>query len=79
MEATDIRPADDDDKARSLKRVQDHAAALAEHFDSVQIICTRYAGPDGTTIVSNGAGNFYTRYGSVTAWVKQENRSLSRM
>ncbi len=57
--------------------LRQHASQLAEHFDAVQIIATRYAPEnDGTVIVSWGAGNWFARYGSVGAWLRKEDATL---
>ena len=52
-----------------LKRA---AAVLAEHFDTVQIFCTRELGADGTASVKWGVGNWFARKGQVDEWVLTE-------
>lgn len=51
------------------------AKMLGEHFDSVQIFCTRHeGGPDGGTFsTSRGVGNFYARYGQVREWLLEQD------
>lgn len=44
-----------------------------EHFDSVQVFCTRRLDKDGNTrTVAIGDGNWYARYGQVREWVLME-------
>jgi hypothetical protein len=55
--------------------VESHASQLAEHFDSVQIICTNVE--SGSTMTyATGRGNFYARHGSVTEWAMRENEKV---
>lgn len=55
--------------------LKQHALQLVEHFDSVQIVCTKRH-QSGTLIVPRGEGNWYARYGSVRDWVlRQEEDS----
>lgn len=65
-----------DAEDRDLAVVRQHVATLAEHFDTVQIFCTRHdqAGEGGTVNVNWGAGNFFARYGHVRMWVDAEER-----
>ncbi len=58
-----------------------HCAQLTEHFDSVQIIATSRDDEGNTTLHVMGLGNWYARFGSVQAWVAQEdqdNREMSK-
>lgn len=65
-----------------MELVRKHLDLLSEHFDSVQIFCTRYnpnklegdpSGEDGTTTrVNMGVGNFFARYGHVAYWLEHE-------
>ncbi len=70
------------DTDEDVKRVEQHANALAEHFDSVQIFVTRHeAGrKEGTVNVNLGAGNWFTRFGQVKEWILrvEEDTRLSR-
>lgn len=72
-------------REQDLKMVRQHLDQLGEHFDAVQIFCTRYnpnkvegCDEDGsTTRVNIGTGNWFTRYGHVMYWlelVKEEAR-----
>lgn len=70
--------ADDDGEAdRDMKILASHAAQLAEHFESVQIIVTKNTEEgDGTVLAHQGAGNWFARYGSVREWlIKTDTRS----
>lgn len=61
-----------------MQRVQQAVDMLAEHFDAVQIFCTRVEdGGGGTVNINLGAGNFFARYGHVKAWtLRQEGQEL---
>lgn len=70
---TDIEAAEerhDDD----MKIIGRHVAALMEHFDTVQVFCTRHNNADeNKTAANKGDGNWFARYGQVKEWfVKQE-------
>lgn len=69
MPETDI-PEDDPD----VLRVEKSARELMEHFDSIQIIATRYEPDEKETVtISRGIGNWSARYGSVReSMVKME-------
>lgn len=62
-------------QAEDLALVKRSVSQLAEHFDTVQIVCTRVVG-DGTVQVNNGVGNWYARYGSLRDWVIREEANL---
>lgn len=68
---------DSEDEDQDVAIVRSHAVQLSEHFDTVQILCTRTSGDvDGTVNVSWGEGNFFARYGQVREWiVKQDERT----
>lgn len=72
--------ADDEameDRQRDLDIIKSHAAQLAEHFDSVQIFCTRHAAEhDGTINAQWGEGNWFARYGSVRDWVVKKEEEM---
>lgn len=65
-----MTPDNADDVIAHVERV---LAQLSEHFDTVQIIATRYVpGPDGgTSVVKMGAGNWYARFASAALWVEE--------
>lgn len=53
-----------------------HVAQLMEHFDTVQIFCTRHSPElDGTVRVQWGGGNYYARYGQVNRWIIEEENN----
>jgi len=58
-----------------LARVRKHAEELGEHFDGVQIFCSRHeAGTeDGTIHVTYGGGNWFARYGQIREWLIQKD------
>jgi len=67
----------EESKDRDLELARKAVAALGEHFDSVQLFCTRHepATENGTTSVNTGIGNWFARYGQVKLWVaNQEER-----
>jgi hypothetical protein len=60
-----------------LHLIQRHMAQLSEHFDTVQIFCTT-KNEEGTLSVFDGSGNWYARYGQVTAWMKAEEQEFGK-
>lgn len=67
-----------DEKDMDMERVKKVAEALGEHFDTVQIFCTRHeAGTDdGTINIAWSTGNWFTRYGQVREWlIKADERT----
>ncbi len=65
-------------KDDDLERIKKATQALGEHFDSVQIFCTRHEAfkRDGTVNVNYGEGNWFTRFGQVRDWViRQDERT----
>jgi hypothetical protein len=62
-------------KDEDLRLVNAHVAQLSEFFDTVQIFCTRHQNT-GTINVNCGSGNWYTRYGHIKCWIRnEENRN----
>jgi hypothetical protein len=61
-----------------LERLQSAARALGEHFDSVQIVCTRHdpIQQGGTVITHAGVGNWYARFGSIRSWLVHNDESM---
>lgn len=61
-----------------LAMVQAAAQKLGEHFDTVQIVCTRHepTNEGGTVITHAGVGNWYGRSGSVRAWMTHNDESM---
>jgi hypothetical protein len=69
-----MNPKSDQD----IDRVRAAARGLIEHFDTVQIFCTRHEGPEtGTTRVTFGLGNWFARFGQAVEWTEKE-REVSR-
>lgn len=67
MNANDFQ--DEDARRKSDVSQLDRAiAVLGEHFDTVQIFCTRYEGAS-TVSVNKGTGNWHARAGQVREWV----------
>jgi hypothetical protein len=62
---------------KDLELVKQAAISLGEHFDSVQIFCTRHESgeQDGTVTVKYGTGNWFARYGQIKDWVLVEEES----
>ena len=69
----------DEQEKVDMDRVKRAVEELAEHFDSVQVFCTRKEplgseAEGGTVNVAYGSGDWFARYGVVRMWVvKQEN------
>lgn len=62
-------------KDEDMERVRKACETLSEHYDSVQLFCTRHESGehDGTINLNWGAGNYFTRSGQVREWlVKQD-------
>lgn len=60
------------------QRLQDHVNQLMEHFDLVQIFASRHepAKLDGTIACNRGGGNWFSRYGQITEWVRFEDERI---
>jgi hypothetical protein len=63
------------DRDRLLKILQSHVSQLAEYFDSVQIFCT-VKKEEETLSFFDGSGNWFSRYGQITAWIKTEEKDF---
>ena len=63
------------ERDEKLALVRRHIAQLAEHFDTVQIFCTKSEGKN-TVQWKDGVGNWYARYGQVSAWLAEEKRII---
>lgn len=65
--------SDKEKKDRDLAIVNQHLNQLMEHFDCVQIFCSRYnPGEEGTTWVNRGQGNYFARLGQVRDFLLYE-------
>jgi hypothetical protein len=69
-----IEKQEQDDLDAMLKKA---ALELGEHFDSVQIVCSRKSG-DTTTRFQASSGNIYACEGSVREWLKVQDLDLKR-
>lgn len=60
---------------KDIELVREHLNKLGEHYDSVQIFCTRHepATEGGTITVQMGTGSWYARYGHVQEWLIKQN------
>lgn len=60
-----------------IERIQKCIDQLSEHFDSVQVFCTRHemGTDDGTINCTQGQGNWFARYGQIRAWVVRMEES----
>ena len=67
--------SEDEIKDADMNLVRTHVEALGEHFDSVQIFCTRHSpgDMDGTVHLNLGSGNYFTRSGHVREWLIQQD------
>ena len=53
--------------------LQNACAELKQHFDTVQIFCTKdEQGDDIVCAYNQGSGNWYARYGQARLWLKQK-------
>lgn len=59
-------------KNGDIEIIQKAADQLGEHFDTVQIFCTRHEGSDGTGRYALGIGNWFARYGQIAYWMHQQ-------
>lgn len=64
----------DYEQSDEWKMVEKAAEELSEHFDSVQIFCTRHEGAKGTTEhIMLGKGNWFARMGSVQEFITRND------
>lgn len=70
------------DEEADMKALQDTCAALRIRFDTIQIVGTRIKveseseEQNGTVHVTWGHGNWFARYGSVKAWIIQQEQDI---
>lgn len=66
----------EEEKNRTLDIVKKHAAMLSEHFDTVQIFCSKHdmKNVDGTAGIVWGTGNWFARYGHIKEWMIKTKR-----
>lgn len=60
-----------------IERAKSACLQLGEHFDTVQIFCTRHEQGEecGTVNVAYGVGNWFARRGQVGEWILKEEQS----
>lgn len=64
----------DTERERLVAIVQQHAAALAEHFENVQIFCSSVEeGGDTTLSTQIGSGNIHARVNHARSWVIRQD------
>lgn len=61
-----------DFESADMGRIQECLNHLSEHFDTVQIFCTRHEAEieNGTIACTRGIGNWFARKGQVQEWVR---------
>lgn len=53
-------------------------AGLSEHFDSVQVVCTRSETDGSWSMYMKGAGNYFARVGSVREWLLRDEEGTRK-
>jgi len=67
----------DADRDRLAKIVTSHVAALSEHFENAQILCSNVEQGGGhSTSFVNGAGNWYARQHLAREWVMYHDEQV---
>lgn len=67
----------DNRETLDVQEIDRHVHALMEHFDTVQIFCTRSDRKDGGTVyVNRGAGNLFARTGQARAWCLVQDEEI---
>lgn len=67
-------------ESSDMELVERHVQALGEHFDTVQIFCTRHEPyeKEGTVSVNLGEGNWHARYGQVAQWMIRQDHFIRK-
>jgi hypothetical protein len=62
-----------------IARIKEACAKLGEHFDTVQIFCTREGETRSATVhLSRGVGNWFARYGQLKHYLREiENEMVN--
>lgn len=62
------------------QRLKDACVVLIEHFDSVQIFCTRHEPEEegGTIHAAWGAGNWFARFGQISEWMVKQDETTRK-
>lgn len=63
-------------KDPDIERIEEAMDLLREHFDTVQVFCTRQD-PDGTVNLKIGVGNWFARYGQIKDWVNRAEETAA--
>lgn len=61
-----------EERDAQLDIIKEAVDKLDQHFDTIQVVATFDMKENGTTIFNFGKGNWFARYGSVKAWIKNE-------
>jgi hypothetical protein len=80
IDQDDGREAEDERLGDAMERYLDQKAAeIAEHFDTVQIVATKHDGSDGATFwITKGRGDSYARYGALKRAVLTDERRFKK-
>lgn len=66
-------------RVEDIKQLDRALVLLSEHFDTVQVFCTRHRDDDvGTFSMQKGSGNWYARYGQVCEWITKHDEDARR-
>jgi len=64
---------DEIQKDKDLDLLERHTKQLMEHFDTVQIFCTKHNGGEDRTVTAHfGNGNWFARYGQIELWLQDQ-------
>lgn len=68
------------EKDTDLKRLEQHASALSEHYESVRIFVTRRTEDGKCESVSSttGRGNYYAQLGQIHEWIVMQDALSDR-
>lgn len=68
--------AEEEQDAKESAMVAEAVKNLAEHFDSVTILCSRHEGSRGTRTIAKGSGNWHTQHGIVSEWLINREQTI---
>lgn len=69
-------PKEEQPLPEDIKVVRHHLNALSEHFDTVEILVSRFEGKNGTRHLQFGTGNYFARYGHLMSHLSNMEESL---
>ena len=71
-----MTPQDEQLKKEQIALMQSHLDQLGEHFDTVQIFCTKHEPEtaNGTINIKYGSGNIFARIGQCADWIEQQRQ-----